>query len=122
MISKKSGGFSLIEVMIALAIFSVGILAVGSMQIWSTKNNTTGNVTTQATMLARQKIEELKTVQNVGDLDSEDGGTDTVGIYSRLWNVAGVGSSRQITVTVTWNRGSQPRSIVLESITRGNGI
>ena len=122
MVLKKSGGFSLIEVMIALAIFSVGILAVGSMQIWSTKNNTTGNITTQATMLARQKIEELKTVQNVGDLDSEDGGTDTVGIYSRLWNVAGAGSSRRITVTVTWTRGSQNRNIVLESITRGNGI
>lgn len=119
-ISNRNRGFSLIEVMIALAIFSIGILAVGSMQIWNTKNNTTGNVTTQATMLARQKIEELKAVQDVDDLDSEDGNTDTVGIYNRLWNVAGAGSSRQITVTVTWTRGSQVRTIVLESITRGN--
>ena len=64
-----SSGFTLIEVMIALAIFSIGILAVGSMQLWSTKNNTTGNVTTQATMLAREKIEFLKSLplEEMGD-------------------------------------------------------
>jgi type IV pilus assembly protein PilV len=124
-------GFTLIEALIAMAIFSIGILAVGSMQISNTRNNTTGNITTQATMLARQKIEELKTVPDVTELTS---GTDpnnpidvdgnSGGIYTRQWNVTnplGGSTSRQVSVTVSWNRRGQNRSVMLESITRGNG-
>ena len=117
-LSKKSRGFTLIEVLIALAIFSIGILAIGSMQMWNTKNNTTGNITTQATMLARQKIEELKTVQDVDDLAA---GEETIGIYTRRWDPGPPSSARLITVTVSWNRRGQNRRVVLESITRGNG-
>ena len=124
-ISNRNRGFSLIEVMIALAIFSIGIMAVGSMQLWSTKNNTTGNITTQATMLARQKIEELKAVQDVDDLDPEDGNSDTVGVYERQWFVTNPyfgNTSRQLRVTVGWN-GNGPNQkgyVELESVTRGN--
>jgi len=120
-LSKMNRGFTLIEVLIALAIFSIGILAVGSMQLGNTKNNTTGNITTEATMLARQKIEELKTLPDVTKLTD---GKETVGIYTREWDVTnplGGSTSRQITVTVRWNRRGQNRSVVLESITRGNG-
>jgi len=120
-LSKKSRGFTLIEVLIAMAIFSIGILAIGSMQMWNTKNNTTANITTQATMLARQKIEELKTVPDVTTLTSDN---ETVGIYTRRWNVTnplGGNTSRQVTVTVSWNRRGQNRRVVLETITRGKG-
>ena len=51
-LSGNSKGFTLIETLIAIAIFSIGILALGSMQLWSVKNTTTGNITTQASMLA----------------------------------------------------------------------
>jgi type II secretion system protein I len=131
MLSKKNRGFTLIEVLIAMAIFAIGILAVASMQLSNTKNNTTGNITTQATMLARQKLEELKTV---GDVTTLSNGTDpnnpldaegnTGGIYNRQWNVSnplGGNTSRRIAVTVSWDRRGQNRSVVLESITRGNG-
>ena len=57
---KNEAGLTLIEVMISLAIFSIGILAVAQLQIWNVKNNTTGNISTQATLLARAKLEDLK--------------------------------------------------------------
>ena len=126
-------GFTLIETLIAMAIFAIGILAVGSMQIWSVRNTTTGNIKTQATQLARAQMEELKSVAVVTDLDAgpfvdpnnpinEDGNAG--GIYSSTWAVApGPGTnSREITVTVSWSRLGQNRSVVLTSITRGNGI
>ena len=121
-LSNRNRGFSLIEVLIAMAIFSIGVLAVGSMQLSTTKNNTSGNITTQATMLAREKIEELKNLDRSA-LDTADG-NDTAGIYNRSWvtdQVAGSTTAWKLTVTVQWTRRGETRSAVLQSITRGNG-
>lgn len=116
---KNKRGFTLLEAVMAMAIFSIGILAVGSMQLWNTKNNTTGNTTTEATMLARQKIEELKTVS---DLTALANGNDTIGIYTRTWEPSNLtGTSRKLKVTVEWSRQGKNHSVELESVTRGNG-
>ena len=128
---KRNKGFTLVEVLIAMAIFAIGILAVAKMQMWNVKNNTTGNIRTTATMLARAQMEELKSVADVTTLVSnadpnnpvdEDGNAG--GIYTRTWTVTnplGGSDSRQIVVTVSWSRWGQNRSVVLTSITRGNG-
>ena len=130
-ICGPSNGFTLIEVLIAMAIFSIGILAVASMQLWNVKNNTTGNITTLATLLARNQMEQLK---NVADVTTLASGTDpnnpvdengnSGGIYTRSWvitNPLGGSATRQIQVTVSWTKGGPNRSVVLTSITRGNG-
>ena len=130
---KANHGFTLIEVLIAIAVFSVGILAVASLQLVNSKNNTTANIMTQATMLARAQMEQLEN----SDIDTSADlalGTHTDpnnpidetgtagGIYTRTWTVsAGSGpDSREIEVTVNWNRRGQNRSVVLITITRGN--
>ena len=64
-------GFSLIEILIALAIFSFGILAVAQLQLLNNKNNTNGNVVTMATLLARQQMETLKGQADVTTLTSD---------------------------------------------------
>lgn len=117
-LSKNKRGFTLLEAVMAMAIFSIGILAVGSMQLWNTKNNTTGNFTTQATMLARQKVEELKVVSDIDDLAS---GNDTIGIFRRRWVPGDITDTlSRITVTVEWTRQGKDHSVEIESITRGN--
>lgn len=117
-LSKNKKGFTLLEAVMAMAIFSIGILAVGSMQLWNAKNNTAGNFTTQATMLARQKIEELKVVSDIDDLAS---GNDTIGIFRRRWVPADItGTLSRITVTVEWTRQGKDHSVEIESITRGH--
>jgi prepilin-type N-terminal cleavage/methylation domain-containing protein len=130
---KANPGFTLIEVMIAIAVFSVGILAVASLQLVNTKNNTTANIMTQATMLARAQVEHLENsdIATSADLTpgthadpnnpiDENGAAG--GIYTRTWTVgAGTGpTSREIEVTVNWNRLGQNRSVRLTTITRGN--
>ncbi|MCU0564291.1 MAG: prepilin-type N-terminal cleavage/methylation domain-containing protein [Desulfobacterales bacterium] len=52
-------GFSLIEVLVAMAIFSIGILAVYSMQIYSIRGNTSARGITENITLASAKVEEL---------------------------------------------------------------
>ena len=131
---NSKSGFTLIEVLITLAIFSIGILAVASMQLSSTKNNTTSNIMTQATMLARAQIEQLKnddiassadlTIGNHTDPNNPiDESGNTGGIFTRTWRVSAgpVATSREVEVSVNWNRRGQNRSVVLTTITRGNG-
>ena len=131
---KNTRGFTLIEILIALAIFSIGILAVAKMQLWNVKNTTTGNLTTMATMLGRGQIEELKRHDiNDPELDIDhyedpnnpiDADGNSGGIFSRSWDVTnplGGSATRRIDVEVSWSRQGQNRSVVLTTITRGNG-
>jgi type IV pilus assembly protein PilV len=53
-------GFSLLELLIGLVILAIGILAMSGLQITAIKNNYFSQSLTQATILAQDKIEELK--------------------------------------------------------------
>ena len=57
---QNEKGFSLIEVMIAMVIFAIGIMAVMQMHLWTVKNNSNSNFISIATMAATDKIEELR--------------------------------------------------------------
>jgi prepilin-type N-terminal cleavage/methylation domain-containing protein len=56
---SSCGGFSLIEVLAAMAIFAIGILAVYSMQINSIRSNGSARRITENITLASGKVEEL---------------------------------------------------------------
>ena len=118
-------GFTLIEVLIAMAIFSIGILGVAKLQLSNVKNNTTGNIITMATMLGRARIDELKGLpldqMEAKCLDADE--PEIIApIYERECDVDPQSvTSSLITVTVSWNRRGQNRRVVLTTITRGNG-
>jgi prepilin-type N-terminal cleavage/methylation domain-containing protein len=61
--TMNNRGFSLIEVLIGLAIFSIGILAVASMQITATSGNAKARFATEASTLARDQLERLLSLQ-----------------------------------------------------------
>lgn len=56
---KGSQGYTLIEVLIALSIFSLGILAVGAMQITSTNSYTGARIHTEEYSWVVDQIERL---------------------------------------------------------------
>ena len=66
-ISGNSSGFSLIELMIAMAILAFGMLAAASMQYSAISKNTKGNIYTQANMLAKIKLEDELVAGNYND-------------------------------------------------------
>ena len=58
-VSAPQGGYSLIEVMISLAIFAIGILSVATLQIIATNGNTNARKYSEASEIAQGQIESL---------------------------------------------------------------
>jgi Tfp pilus assembly protein PilV len=131
--STKQKGYMMIEALISIAIFSIGFLAVATLVFAATRNNTRGNILTQANMLARQGLEQLKNTPDITTLPSAlttttESGIDANGfpggIYTRITTIEdtlGFNTSRAVEVTVNWTWQGQNRSVVLTTITKGNG-
>jgi prepilin-type N-terminal cleavage/methylation domain-containing protein len=58
----KNGGFTLLEVMIALVILSVGLLGLAALQLVAVKTNSFSSEMTYATMRAQWQAEFLKSL------------------------------------------------------------
>ena len=59
---NRPAGFTLLEVLVALSIFAVGMLAVAGMQVEAIKGNTLSDLMTVGTTLAEAKMEQLLTL------------------------------------------------------------
>lgn len=134
--SRRSteAGFTIIEVLIGISIFAIGMLAVGRLQMLSVRNTTVGNLTSQATMLAHQKMEEIKatpfadlvTPQQV-ETNLDGDGNAGAGIFNRTTTISTVGGgappvwaahAREVQVQVQWNAAhGGDRTFTLNSLT-----
>ena len=125
---SSDAGFSLIDALIGISIFAIGLLAVASMQFYSVRNTTIGDLRSQATMLANQKIEEIKTIA-FDDLpanqveDNIDAKGNPGGIFSRTTTITTPPAPfdtdvRQVRVEVDWSAvHGGARSVVVDSLT-----
>ena len=97
---KKSEGFTLLEVMVGLIIFSLGLLLLSSMLVVALRGNVWSDKTTQIVQTVRDKIEEFRHAK-VADMVN---GTDMVRGMSRSWAFEDVTSNlKKITVVVDWH-------------------
>jgi prepilin-type N-terminal cleavage/methylation domain-containing protein len=121
---KKSKGFSLIEVLIALVILAIALLALAGLMVTTTKNNSFGNHMTEAATLAQDKLEELRVSPWASIANGNDAVPGSTGItYTRNWNVSILANpnpppndlEKSVTITVSWNDGIN-RSISLLSV------
>ena len=127
LVSNDSNGRTMIEVLIAMTLFTIGFLAIGTMLFSTVRNNTVSNNITQATMLAREKIEFLKTlpVTQMEKHCSDDLGAEYLnGRFKRVCDVdtSFSNTAKTIEITVSWRRRGQSREVVLRTLTRGNGM
>jgi len=99
MITKinKNDGFSLLEVLIGMLILSAGLLLLLPMMVVSMQAYDFAQGFTEASMLIKEKMEELK------NMDLPVSGVDTVGSVSRDWTVTDAGAKlKRILVNVNW--------------------
>ena len=100
-------GFTFVELLIVIAIFSIGILAVASMQVTTIHANSSARMSGEATVLAANKIEELMASDYNTDEDLNPGAHTLVeGAYTTDWvvtesDIDGDGTNECKTVLVT---------------------
>ncbi len=103
---SKRNGFSLIEVLITLVIFAVGMLALGGMEIFSIKGNSFSRGVTEATVLAQDKLEELRELSFADSslsIGHHDEGALSGSRFSRSYDVESISAAlKAVTVTVQW--------------------
>ncbi|MDD3951717.1 MAG: prepilin-type N-terminal cleavage/methylation domain-containing protein [Desulfobacterales bacterium] len=130
------GGFTLVEVLIAMVVAAIGFLGLAMMQVTAIQANSHASKYTQASILAQERIEELNSEyldpddSTNNDLKIGSTGTDTDidetgapgGVFTRTWTVSDHGDfTRAVTVVVTWNGLGLNRTVRLSTITMGRG-
>ena len=124
----ESKGFSLVEMLIALVILAISLLALAGLMATTTRNNSFGGHMTEAATFAQDKLEELKALpwaNIVGGTDTKSGSTGVT--YARTWNVSTLLNPvpppndllKAVTITVNWNDGTS-RSINIFSAIRNS--
>ena len=97
-------GFTLVEVMIGMAIFFIGFLAIGSLQLTAINGNAGAREATEAATRATDQLETLIALP----YDSiVGGGPVTDGAYTVSWAVVDdspLPNTKTITVTVNWEQ------------------
>ncbi len=113
---RRTDGFSLIEIMVAVVIFSIGVLGLGALFPMAVRNINQGAMMTRATHHAQSKMEDLLDAGN-GDLQS---GADTLnGQFFRTWYVAPDSLSEGIAtlrIAVRWWGAGSERRVNLSSV------
>lgn len=78
---KKQDGFSLLEVLIALVILAIGLLAVAQMQIVAIKGNAFGADMTESLTVGHRLMEQLK-AQNLRNIVADNNMQDRFNLAS----------------------------------------
>jgi type II secretion system protein I len=105
---KKSAGFTLLEILIALIIFSIGLLALTSLTVTATRTGSYGGRMTEAVTFAQDKLEELKTNSWDNIVSGADQKTGPTGVnYTRNWKVLEKETQnlKTVSITIDWNDG-----------------
>ncbi len=128
------GGFTLIEVTIALVILAAGLLAMLAVQIQAIQGGRSGRHTSEASALARDRMEVLHrvawsdaTLDDTGDWTAAaqiantvqtEAATQTEQVYDVRWRVDDLGLNlKSIDVQIVWDEPKRAgRSYTISSV------
>ncbi len=105
----------MIEILMAMSILAVGILAVVAMQTASAKGNLTSSMSTDGLIFAVTQLETLMDRPwTHADLDANSPHSDTQGQYTVTWDVTDddvISNTKTINMTVTWSNWGLKKQI-----------
>lgn len=130
---ERSGGFTLIEVLISFTIFAIGMLTLSAMQLHALRGGSSGRFTTQASAIAETRMEQFQRIDwdQIADTSGwatavteshtvdVGGGSSAMQTYTVDWRINDLtaGWTRSIDVRVSWDEPGRPdRSVTFSSI------
>jgi type IV pilus modification protein PilV len=118
----RQNGFTLLEVLFALAIFSIGLLAIIGMTTMTIKSNFMSKNLTTAVHLAQNKLDALRAEAYTSVVDSSETGLDSqeaagAGIFDRSVTVipSTAPDYKTVEVIVSWS-DPDPRQVAMKTI------
>ena len=133
---RRTSGFTLIEVTIALTIFTIAMLSLSSMQLQAIGGNNRGRHSSRAASIAQTQLEDFQQlawsqlttttgwstpVPDTTVVEGENGNSVEMA-YSVDWRITDlvVGWTRSVDVRVTWSDPKRPNRTVIFSTIRFN--
>lgn len=140
LIPDNKNGFTLIEVLIAIVILSIGLLGIGQMQLMGIRGNASASTFSEAAAFGQDKMEELINLPYTHTDLSDTNGDGTAGLdaiassdadgsesqigatnkqYDITWNIAvdsPAAHAKHIRVHVQWSDKGRIRTISMDSI------
>lgn len=119
---ERDNGFTLVEVLVAILILTVGLLGMASLTVAIIQGNKFSSDLTTATTLAQDKMEEIRRIRQISYLNIDD---EAIAVCSSPYeefkrevvvdeNPPGM---KTVTVTVYWGGASkEDHEVVLETI------
>ena len=108
-------GYTLLEVVVAISILTIGLLAVVSMMGMSIRGSTAAGNRAEAITWAQDKLEDFMALP-YGDVASSVLWEDVYRIESTVGSVSGVPSVKHITVKVEWSGPGGVKQVELTGV------
>ena len=118
-------GFTILEVLVAITLLAIGMMALATLQSSGIRGNDLGNRTTQALSLAQDKLEELINADAIGQAiaagneNNIDETGSAGGIFSRSWaiqNDVPAPDQQTLDIAVTWNDIIGPHNVTVSGV------
>ena len=116
---RHNQGFTIVEVLIALSVLTVGLLGVAGLTLMIIYGNSFSRTLTTATALAHDKLEELRDTPYEKIVDGETTLVAHNITYTRVWRVAAdqpAAGMKTVEVTVSWATRKRRQPVVLKTI------
>lgn len=118
--NRSDSGFTLVEVLVAIVVLSVGVMALAGSTAMVTRMIGRGKVETRVAQAASGRIEALRLAANstsprctAGTFAS--GGLVTANGLTESWSVPVVGKVRSVQVNITYRTVAGPRTANLQT-------
>jgi type IV pilus assembly protein PilV len=114
-------GFTLIEIMIALVVMSIGLTALAAVQISAIRGNVFSKRMTTAVSIADGKMEQIKngsyaSITSESAIQVTQSNMNFTRQVTVTNNIAPLTNTKTVNVTVSWSEGSKSHSVPITTI------